>query len=414
MKILVVSNLYPPLAIGGYEERCRQATEGLADRGHEMRVLTSHHGLPGPAVDDQGIHRLLRVHGFFGHPWLGLRDLYQLEKHNHAALRAQIADFQPDLVHVWNLGGISKSLILTLRDTGLPTVYDISDHWIARSLRADVWLRWWNGLTHSTTASFASRALRLLGARTWLRRVAPFAPWSEIQFPRIYFCSDRLKQITREAGWPVDHGAVIHCGVKTETFANRPPSDRFTKLLYVGRLHDDKDPLTAIKALGRLAAAGHSDLTLDLYGRGEDDYVNLLKTTVTELGLDGRVQFKSTDAEGMRSVYSAYDALLFTSAWEEPFALTPLEAMAAQLPVISTLLGGSRELVRDGENALEYVARDDASLARAIERLAGDAALRQSLVATAGREGVERYDLSVIISQIEDYLTETAAAHGRA
>ncbi len=413
MKILVVSNLYPPHAIGGYEERCRQITEGLAARGHEMRVLTSHHGLPAPDVDDQGIHRQLRVHGFFGHPWLGMRDLYGLEKHNHAALRAQIAEFKPDLVHVWNLGGISKSLILTLRDIGLPTVYDISDHWIARSMRADVWLRWWNGLTQSGLATFTSKVLRLLGAKSWLRTKAPFAAWDEIQFPRIYFCSDRLKQITRESGWPVDHGAVIHCGVKTATFADRAPSDRFTKLLYVGRLHEDKDPLTAIQALGRLAANGNQDLVLDLYGRGEDDYVEMLKATATELGIADRVQFKSTDAAGMRTVYSEYDALLFTSAWEEPFALTPLEAMSAQLPVISTLLGGSAELVRDGENALQFEARDDAGLAAAIERMAADPELRRNLIDTAGQEVVERYDLEVIVSQIEDYLSATISAHGQ-
>lgn len=411
MKILVISNLYPPHAIGGYEERCRQITEGLAARGHDMRVLTSHHGLPAPCVDEQGIHRELRVHGFFGHPWLSMGKLYALEKHNHAAVRAQIEAFQPDLIHVWNLGGISKSLILTLRDIGRPTVYDISDHWIAQSLRADVWLRWWNGLTHSTLATFASKCLRALGAKTWLRSQAPFAAWGQIEFPSIYFCSGRLKQITRESGWPVDHGAVIHCGVKTATFAQRPVSDRFTKLLYVGRLHDDKDPLTAVKALGRLAAAGNDDLTLDLYGRGDDDYVALLNSTADELGIADRVALKSTDAAGMRQVYADYDALLFTSAWEEPFALTPLEAMSAQLPVISTLLGGSEELVRDGENALQFGARNDAELAAAVERLAADPKLRSEMVSTAGREVVERYDIEVIVSQIEDYLTTTVDQH---
>ena len=414
MKILVVSNLYPPHSIGGYEERCRFITEGLRARGHDIRVLTSHHGLPAPEVDDHGVRRLLRIHGFFGHPWLGMRRLYQLEKHNHAVLRAQIADCKPDVVHVWNLGGISKSFILTLRDVGLPTVYDISDHWIAQSLRADVWLRWWNGLTHSKIATLTSATLRALGARRLLAVKAPFAAWNEIQFPRIYFCSDRLKQITREAGWPVDHGAVIHCGVDTATFQKRPASDRFTRLLYVGRLHEDKDPLTAVRALGRLHAAGHTDLTLDLFGRGEAAYVEELKTTAAQLGIAERVRIKSTDAAGMRRVYADYDALLFTSAWEEPFALTPLEAMSADLPVISTLLGGSAELVRDGENALQFGARDDVGLARAVERLAADPALRSAMVVTAGREVVERYDLAVIVSQIEDYLRTTIDLHGHA
>jgi len=414
MKILVVSNLYPPHSIGGYEERCLTVTEGLKSRGHEVCVLTSHHGLPGPTADAGGIRRQLRIHGFFGHPWLSLGQLYQLEKHNHATLKAAISEFRPAIVHVWNLGGISKTLILTLRDLGIPTVYDISDHWIARSMRADVWLRWWNGLTKSTVATLTSKVLRLFGAKAWLSSRAPFASWDEIKFPRIYFCSARLQEITRESGWPVDHGAVIHCGVPTAAFAPRPASDRFTKLLWVGRLHEDKDPLTAVRALGHLAQAGNTALTLDIYGRGDEAYVNQVKCTAAELGITDRINYLSTDAAGMRKVYADYDALLFTSAWEEPFALTPLEAMSAQLPVISTLLGGSQELVRDGANALKFEARDPIDLARAINGLAGDAELRRTMVTTAGREVVERYDIAVIVGQIESYLQETLTLHGNA
>ena len=58
-----------------------------------------------------------------------------------------MAEFQPEVIHVWNLGGLNKSLMLTLQSSGRPVVYDVSDHWISRSLRADVWLQWWNGDT---------------------------------------------------------------------------------------------------------------------------------------------------------------------------------------------------------------------------------------------------------------------------
>ena len=42
------------------------------------------------------------------------------------------------------MGGLSKSMLLTLQQLGTPTVFYLSDHWIARSLAADIWLRWWN------------------------------------------------------------------------------------------------------------------------------------------------------------------------------------------------------------------------------------------------------------------------------
>ena len=53
MKILVVSNLYPPHYVGGYELRCEVAVKALGARGHTVRVLTSNHGVKGaPAAAD--------------------------------------------------------------------------------------------------------------------------------------------------------------------------------------------------------------------------------------------------------------------------------------------------------------------------------------------------------------------------
>jgi glycogen(starch) synthase len=408
MKILVVSNLYPPHAIGGYEERCRQICDALQARGHELRVLTSTHGIGAEATEGH-VHRRLRIHGFFGHPWLGVRRLYGLEAHNHAVLRAELADFAPDVVHVWNLGGLSKALMLTLQAAGCPVVYDVSDHWIARSLRADVWLRWWNGDAGGAGARVVRGLLRATGLAALIRDRAPFAPWDRLKFGRIYFCSDALKQITVRAGWPVGHAKVIYCGVETAKFVRRPADPRCTRLLFVGRLNADKDPLTAVRALARCVREGRTDLTLDLYGRGDEAYLAEIRAAAVAGGVADRVAVKTAPAAEMRRIYADYDALLFTSAWEEPFALTPLEAMAARVPVISTLAGGSRELVRDGENALGFEAGDDEALARQIARLAGDPALRTALAETAEREVVARYDLAAITSQIEDFLREGAA-----
>lgn len=411
MRILVISNLYPPQAIGGYEERCRQITDLLRSRGHDVRVLTSTHGV-GREAREGHVHRRLRIHGFFGHPWLGIARLHGLERHNHAVLRDELAAFRPEVVHVWNLGGLSKTLMLTLQAARLPVVYDVSDHWIARSLRADVWLNWWNGVAGGPVARLARGLLRATGLAAWIRRGAPYAHWPELRFDRIYFCSDALKQLTAAQGWPVGHAAVIFCGVETAKFARRPAGERCTRLLWVGRLNEDKDPLTAVRALGRLAAAGDRTFTLDLYGRGDAAYVDALRRAAAEAGVAERVSFRSADAAEMKRVYAGYDALLFTSVWAEPFALTPLEAMAARVPVIGTLAGGSAELIRDGENALAFPAGDAAALAAQVCRLAGDPALRRALADTAGREVAARFDLAVITDQIEAYLRASLARHG--
>ena len=409
MKILALSNLYAPHAIGGYEERCRQMVEFFSARGHDVRVLSSTHGV-GREVVEGRVARRLRIHGFFGHPWLPPHRLFLLERHNHRVLREELAAHQPDVVHVWNLGGLSKSLMLTLQEWGGPVVYDVSDHWIARSLRADVWLRWWNGEAGGVAATMARAALRLTGLAQLVRSSAPFAAWDALRLDRVNFCSKRLRSLAQAAGWPVGHGKVIYCGVETERFARRAASERFTRLLYVGRLTDDKDPLTALRAVAAVREAG-LPVTLDLYGGGDDDYVLELKREAARPELAGAIRFLKASAEQMPGIYADYDALLFTSAWEEPFALTPLEAMAARVPVIGTPSGGSRELFRDGENAVVFAPRDIRGLAAGIRRMAADAGLRSRLAETAAREVAAHYELRVVAQQIERTLEESR--HGR-
>src|SRR5207247_10417431 len=110
--------------------------------------------------------RTLRIHGFYGHPWLGIQRLQRLEQHNNHVLVAALRRFRPDLIYIWNMGGLSKSLLFTLQESGVPAVFYLSDHWIARGLTSDVWLRWWN----ASDGSIQHRLLRKLWTRIGLRQ----------------------------------------------------------------------------------------------------------------------------------------------------------------------------------------------------------------------------------------------------
>jgi hypothetical protein len=74
----------------------------------------------------------------FGHPATsGFREMLALEQANHSALHDALAKFQPNLVHVWSLRGLSKSLIPALYEAQMPTVFDVADDWIAREFQDD-------------------------------------------------------------------------------------------------------------------------------------------------------------------------------------------------------------------------------------------------------------------------------------
>ena len=408
MRILVVSNLYPPHYVGGYELRCRDITEALHQRGHHVKVLTSDHrtaNADAGSAPDYVVERSLRVNGFFGHPWLGIRELRRLEQHNNAALVTAIRTFKPDVVHVWNLGGLSKSLALTLQRLDVPTVFDVSDHWIARSLIADVWLDWWNRDHASFSARVARGVFSLSGQRHRWHERSPTNPVRHLRFQRIYFCSRRLREITVNAGYDVAHGEVIHCPVNVAAYHGsvKPAEEPLKKLLYAGRLSEDKGILTALRAMQ--AVKGRFDGTLNVYGKGEPAYESMLKAFVTEHALP--VTFCSATPEQMPDVYRSHDALLFTSEWEEPFALTPLEAMASGLPVIGTTTGGSAELFVHGGNALTYAAGDSLQLAAHILQLAGDSALRERIARNGQALVCGRFTLPIIVSQIEAFLEDS-------
>ncbi|OYW77335.1 MAG: hypothetical protein B7Z37_04630 [Verrucomicrobia bacterium 12-59-8] len=402
MKILTLTNLYPPFYVGGYELRCAAITEALRDRGHDICVLTSDHGLESePSPPNQShVRRQLRIHGYYGHPWLGLGQLQHLEAHNNNTLRAAIAEFQPDVVHVWCMNGLSKSLCLTLQQIGIPTVYDVSDHWILRSLKADVWLDWWNR-QEGSLASKTQRALwSISGRRKALHRIAPTNPVSDLRFPRLYFTSARLRELTAEQGYDVKHGSVIHCPVDTGHFSGSPVTRMPKNWLWVGRLAEDKGILTALRALTLLKERFLGEL--HVYGKGDAGYVAMLKQFAQDNALP--VTWHCATPDQMPDVYRAHDALLFTSEWEEPFALTPLEAMSCGLPVIGTLTGGSRELFRHGENALTYTAGDAAHLAEQILLLQHDAKLRHSITEKGHHEVRERFAMKPIVDQVEEFL----------
>ena len=135
--------------------------------------------------------------------------------------------------------------------------------------------------------------------------------------------------------------------------------------------------------------------------------IEVLKDFVNEHQLP--VNFSSAGMDEMPQIYRENDALLFTSEWAEPFALTPLEAMASGLPVIGTTTGGSREIFRHQDNSLTYNAGNAEELGARIMELAGNPSLRQRIAEIGQAEVRSTYSLPVIVDQIEKYLIQSAA-----
>ena len=145
MRVLTIGNMYPPHHQGGYELMWRSAVELMRADGHQVRVLTTDHREPDPdpaIAEDADVHRELRwywhEHEF---PRLPLRRRLGLERHNRAVLDRQIADFRPDVLSWWAMGGMSMSLLERGRDAGVPAVGVVIDEWMTYGPLVDGWQR---------------------------------------------------------------------------------------------------------------------------------------------------------------------------------------------------------------------------------------------------------------------------------
>src|SRR5262249_19760845 len=147
--------------------------------------------------------------------------------------------------------GMSKSLLFTLQQLGVPTCFCVCDHWVARSAESDVWLSWWNRKNLSLRQRLFRQAWIWTGFRRRCQALAPTRSARELRFPRLHFCSHSVRDFTVESGFDVKHAAIIYVPVNTQRFWGepKPVETPMRRLLYVGRLHEDKGVMTALRAM---------------------------------------------------------------------------------------------------------------------------------------------------------------------
>jgi glycosyltransferase involved in cell wall biosynthesis len=433
VKILALTNLYPPHHAGTFDTHCQSVVEALRTRGHTVLVLTSTQGLRGEQRDGE-IHRCLLLNGAYGAPKVcAILPLRAQEIHNTRMLLEAIASFQPEIVHVFSLHGLSKSVIFTLRNARLPVAYAVSDHWLSAGVQEDPWLRYWNAPSLPILEQSGRAALEMSGERGRLDSTAPtrmmkgydripalygdaearaaVAPNSitAFRFDRMYFCSQALKQLTGRVGFAVSHTDVIYPGITGDFVGQiKPAGAPVKKFLIVSPLNPESGVMTALQAL-KLARAARLNLSLHIYGRGESSYVATVRSFVVSHQLPVEFLTISNLNTDMAAIYKRHDALLHTPEWAEPFPVTALQAMACGLPVIASTAGGAEELLRHGENALTYPPGQPAELAARMQELQISPALRCQMAETAQAEVLAKFNDTVVMDRVENFLAVSQA-----
>ena len=385
MKILVVTDVYPPHHIGGYELGCRDVADKLRARGHDVQVLTSTYRThPGTEVEKY-VERSLQFN-------LNSHDPAHDKRAEIQIFRQTLRRVKPDVVYFWNQRGLTFWLPLAAHWEGFKMAFFLSDSDFT-AWCVSAWL---------LAVSRKNSIVRALFGKSFLVR-----GWPIIENRTCHFCSEFLRSVAVKNGiaFAPRNSVVAHWGIEPAQFA-ATPRERWPvkKLLYVGQMIPQKGIHTAIAALGLLAKEKNfSELTLSLAGGGlHPEYEKKLRELPAQLGLAGRVNFLGKiPRTDLPRVYAEHDALVFPSEWDEPFAITPLEAIASGLAVIGTTTGGSGELFSNRETAMTFAAGDAADCARAIRELCADRELFEKISFNARLEVRSKHTLDAMVDKIE-------------
>lgn len=132
---------------------------------------------------------------------------------------------------------------------------------------------------------------------------------------------------------------------------------------------------------------------------GHQGYRKVLEDEIAQLGLGARVVLAGRRDDVVRH-YGAMDVVVNSSVRPESFGRVLVEAMACGCPVVSTNLGGPREILENPEVGTLVAAEDPKALAAAILALHADPGRRRQAGAKGRAMVVERFGIRRHVEQV--------------
>ena len=179
------------------------------------------------------------------------------------------------------------------------------------------------------------------------------------------------------------------------------PSDRFDALVvHISNFRPVKRVWAVLDVFRRIRAGAR--IRLAMIGDGPDRAE--IERQVEHEGLAGVVEFVGERHDFMRWL-SAADLMLLPSS-QESFGLAALEAMACEVPVVASRVGGLPEVIQDGVNGYLCDVDDLAGMAERGRALVRDAALRARIGRAAAAHVCATFRSEIIVPQYEAYYRE--------
>jgi len=252
--------------------------------------------------------------------------------------------------------------------------------------------------------------VRKAGCRVIATRRVSF-PFKSRYSIRKYLAADRVIAVAEEVaiglmkdGVPQDKITVIHSGVNLEPFRNLAEPSKVKDRLGVGRhfpvigvvgaLAHHKGHQTFLKALNRIWTRFPGVMTIFV---GDGPAADDIRRSVESRGLPSLF---TGHVDNVAPIYRAFDLFVLPSSSGEGSPGVIKEAAASMVPVVATNVGGTREILRNGTEAILVPPSEPIRMAEAIMTLVNNEELRTRL-ALAARERVREFSFEKVVEQHE-------------
>jgi glycosyltransferase involved in cell wall biosynthesis len=417
MRILIISNFYPPYDLGGWEQNSKELVSIFRNHGHAVEVITSNYGVQAGEEAEPGIHRVFclesepdyyKVKEFFLH-WQRnfANNLKHLERiHNQ---------FRPEIIFIHSMWDLSPAIPwLAERLNPGRVVYQMFGDWPYTESVHDQY--WQSGVNRS----YMQIPKQILGAFAAARLADAPTP-AQLEFRHVLSVSQAIRQeMIDNTHVEAGNVHVIHNGIDPQPFLqnsrlNRASTNGHTaRILYAGGLYEHKAVHTLVEAFALLkeTQAGQR-ATLTILGDGHPDYVTQLKERVRAANIQPDVYFKPRmPRKELPEILGKHDIFVLPSL-REPMARMLQEAMAAGLAVVGTFTGGTGETIDHEINGLTFPPEDAGALAQQLSRLVSEPELSKKLGERACQTVLERFTLERMASETEAYLQSVIAEDER-
>ena len=358
MKILMLSDVYFP-RVNGVSTSIQTFRHELRELGHEVRVVAPKYDQP--TTDERGIDRIISSQVLFDpedrmmHPRLLARRLAILQTWNFDLIHVQT----PFVAHYAGLRLARRSDIPCVE-----TYHTFFEEYLFHYL--------------PILPKSAWRAVARKLSRRQCNQVDGLVVPSRAMFDVLIQYGVRTRMRVIPTGLP---GDALPEGDGAAFRVRHGIDPRQPALVFVGRVAFEKNIEFLLRVTHELKRTTHPHIVLIVAGEGPAQ--NRLRRLGSALGLETHLRFIGYLARGadLSSCYQAGDAFVFASRTETQ-GLVLLEAMSLGVPVVSTAVMGTRDILAAERGAL--IAEEDIpQFAAQVRRLLDDAQLQRRL----GEEG---------------------------